>query len=92
MLIEPYNFLKDIFNDEEKAIDYLMENDYIDKYKKCNICNKDTKFYIKEKIFKCKNYKCRKAFSPFRGTIFSKMKLPIPDWSTIKLESLLSPG
>lgn len=77
MLIEPYNFLKDIFNDEEKAIDYLMENDYIDKYKKCNICNKDTKFYIKEKIFKCKNYKCRKAFSPFRGTIFSKMKLPI---------------
>jgi hypothetical protein len=34
MLIEPYKILKDIFNDEEKAIHYLMKNDYIDKYKK----------------------------------------------------------
>jgi hypothetical protein len=77
MLIEPNKILKDIFNDEEKAIHYLMKNDYIDKYKKCSICNTDTKFYLKEKIFKCRNYKCRKGFSPFRGTIFSKMKLPI---------------
>jgi hypothetical protein len=45
--------------------------------KKCSICNTDTKFYLKEKIFKCRNYKCRKGFSPFRGTTFSKMKLPI---------------
>jgi hypothetical protein len=77
MFIEPYKILKDIFSDEEKAIRYLMENDYIDKYKKCDLCNTDTKFYMKEKIFKCRNYKCRKAKSPFRGTIFSKMKLPI---------------
>jgi hypothetical protein len=77
MFIEPYKILKDIFSDEEKAIRYLMENDYIDKYKKCDLCNTNTKFYMIEKIFKCRNYKCRKAKSPFRGTIFSKMKLPI---------------
>jgi hypothetical protein len=29
------------------------------------------KLYLKEKLYKCKNYKCRKAISPLKGTIFT---------------------
>jgi transposase-like protein len=77
MFIEPYRKLKHVFDNEDDAILYLIENNYINKYDKCKECNYDMKLYIKEKLYKCKNYKCRKAISPFKDTIFSKMKLPI---------------
>jgi transposase-like protein len=76
MFIEPYRKLKHVFDNEENAIMYLIENNYVNKYDKCMKCNSEMKLYIKEKIYKCKNYKCRKSVSPFKGTIFSKMKLP----------------
>lgn len=76
MFIESYRKLKHIFDNEENAIMYLIENNYINKYDICNNCNSEMKLYTKEKLFKCKNYKCRKSISPFKGTIFSKMKLP----------------
>jgi hypothetical protein len=35
MLIEPYKILKELFNSEEKAVIYLLENNCINKYEKC---------------------------------------------------------
>ena len=77
MFTEPYINLRDIFHSEEKALYYLINNNYINKIEKCRICNKDTKLYLNKKLYICKNYKCRKSFSPLKGTIFSKMKLPL---------------
>ena len=34
MFIEPYRKLKHVFDNEENAILYLMENNYIDKHEK----------------------------------------------------------
>ena len=77
MFIELYRNLKHVFGNEENAILYLIENNYINIYDKCKEWNYDMKLYVKEKLYKCKNYKCRKAISPLKGTIFSKLKLPI---------------
>lgn len=56
---------------------YLIDNNYVNRYDKCYMCNSDTKLYLNKKLNICKNYKCRKTKSPFRGTIYNKMKLPI---------------
>jgi transposase-like protein len=77
MFTEPYVNLKELFDSEDKALLYLIENNYVNKYEKCRFCDSDTKLYINIKVYKCKNYKCRKPFSPLHGTIFSKMKLPL---------------
>lgn len=77
MFTEPYINLRDLFHNEEKALLYLIENDYVNKINKCLLCLSDTKLYLNKKVFICKNYKCRKAYSPLRGTLFSKMKLPL---------------
>jgi transposase-like protein len=77
MLIEPYKFLKDIFNDEKLALHYLIDNNYINKYEKCLKCECKTRLDLKKKLYICRNYKCQKSKSPFAGTIFSKMKLPV---------------
>ena len=77
MFIELYRNLKHVFGKEENAILYLIENNYINIYDKCKEWNYDMKLYVKEKLYKCKNYKCRKAISPLKGTVFSKLKLPI---------------
>ena len=77
MFTEPYEDLQEIFNNEEKAIWYLINNKYIPKYDICKICNGKMSMYMKNKIYLCHNYKCRKAISPFKDTVFSHAKLPI---------------
>lgn len=77
MFTEPYINLKKIFDNEENALLYLIENNYINKFETCRICDSKTKLYTNIKVYKCKNYKCRKSYSPLSGTIFSKMKLPL---------------
>lgn len=77
MFLEPYRVLKELFSNEDMAIKYLINNNYVNKYEKCCSCNKETKYYANKKLYICKNYKCRKSKSPFNGTIFNKMKLPI---------------
>lgn len=77
MFLEPYRILKHLFDDEEKAFMYLIKNNYVNKYDNCNMCNHEMKFYIKKKLYICRNYRCRKSKSPFNRTIFSKMKLPL---------------
>lgn len=72
MFIELYKNLKHVFGNEENAILYLIENNYINIYDICKEWNYDMKLYVKEKL-----YKCRKAISPLKGTVFSKLKLPI---------------
>lgn len=77
MFIEPYKILKKIFDDEKLAVQYLVDNDFINKYAQCWKCNSDTRLDLKKKLYICKNYKCQKSKSPFYRTIFSKLKLPI---------------
>lgn len=74
MLIEPYEILKKIFDNEIDALIYLIENSYINKYEKCIKCGKETVLNLNKKLYVCK-YKCRKAISPFNGTIFSRLRL-----------------
>jgi transposase-like protein len=77
MFIEPYKILKEVFDDEKKAILYLTEKNYINKYLKCFKCGNDTKLNLNKKLYVCKYYKCRKSKSPLTSTIFSKMRLPV---------------
>jgi hypothetical protein len=77
MFIEPYKILKHLFDNEDKALMYLVDNNYVNKYEKCYKCNTDMKLYLNKKLYICKSYKCRKSLSPFKGTIYGKMKLPI---------------
>jgi transposase-like protein len=77
MFVEPYSKLKEIFDDENKALLYLIKNNYVNEYKICDKCNKETNLNLNKKLYICKYYKCRKSISPLNGTIFNKMKLPL---------------
>lgn len=77
MFIEPYKSLKKIFDDEKEALLYLIENNYVNHYEKCLKCNHDIKLNINKKLYVCRFYKCRKAISPLKGTIFNKLTLSL---------------
>lgn len=77
MFIESYKNLKHIFDNEDNALNYLIENKYVNTFDKCGICNYDMKLNFKKKLYVCKYYKCRKALSPLKGTIFNKLRLPL---------------
>jgi transposase-like protein len=77
MFIESYKSLKHIFDNEDDALEYLIKNNYVNKIEKCNECGHDMKLNLKKKLYVCKYYKCRKAISPLKGTIFSKLRLPL---------------
>jgi hypothetical protein len=77
MFIEPYKSLKHIFHNEDDALEYLIKNNYVNKIEKCKECCYDMKLNLKKKLYVCKHYKCRKAISPLKGTIFSELKLPL---------------
>jgi transposase-like protein len=77
MFIEPYNTLKEIFHDENKALLYLIDKNYVNKYENCDNCGKPTKLNLSKKLYVCKFYKCRKSKSPLNGTLFNKLRLPI---------------
>lgn len=77
MFTEPYINLKSIFENEHNALMYLTENYYVNRFEKCLECGNDNKLYLNKNLYICKNHKCRKSYSPLRGTIFIKMKLPL---------------
>src|SRR6478735_2023591 len=77
MFIEPYKSLKHIFHNEDDALEYLIKNNYVNKIEKCKECYYDMKLNLKKKLYVCRYYKCRKAISPLKGTIFSELKLPL---------------
>lgn len=77
MFIESYKSLKHIFDNEDDALEYLIKNNYVNKIEKCNECGHDMKLNLKKKLYVCKYYKCRKAISSLKGTIFSKLRLPL---------------
>jgi len=77
MFIEKYKNLKKIFDDEKESLLYLIRNDYVNHYEKCSKCNHDMKLNINKKLYVCRFYKCRKAISPLKGTIFHKLTLPL---------------
>lgn len=55
----------------------LIKNNYIISYDTCPQCEKNIKFYMSKRSYICNNYTCRKSIFPFRGTLFSKLKLPV---------------
>ena len=75
--IESYKDLHEVFIDEKKAIDYLFDNNYIEKQNKCNICSGNVNINYKTKLYRCTRKSCRKAVSIFKDTPFSKQKLPV---------------
>lgn len=77
MFIESYKSLKKIFDDEKESLLYLIEHDYVNTYLKCSKCDHETKLNLNKKLYVCKFYKCRKAISPLKGTIFNKLTLPL---------------
>ncbi|KAI8088107.1 hypothetical protein BDF21DRAFT_447738 [Thamnidium elegans] len=54
MFIESYQNLKHIFDNEDNALNYLIENKYVNKFDKCSICNYDMKLNFKKKLYVCK--------------------------------------
>lgn len=77
MFIESYKSLKNIFDNEDEALNYLIVNNYVNKFDKCKKCEHDTILNLKKKLYVCKYYKCRRALSPLKGTIFNKLRLPL---------------
>ena len=77
MFIESYKSLKNIFDNQDEALNYLIENNYVNKFDKCKKCEHDTILNLKKKLYVCKYYKCRRALSPLKGTIFNKLRLPL---------------
>lgn len=77
--ITKFKELVENFLNEEKAIDYLLKNNYINKYEKCEKCNANTILNLNKKLYVCRNYKCRKSISIFYNSLFSKLKIPIND-------------
>lgn len=77
MFIESYKSLKNIFDNEDEALTYLIVNNYVNKFDKCKKCEHDTILNLKKKLYVCKYYKCRRALSPLKGTIFNKLRLPL---------------
>ncbi|KAI9243311.1 hypothetical protein EDC94DRAFT_591109 [Helicostylum pulchrum] len=54
MFIESYKNLKHIFDNEDNALNYLIENKYVNTFDKCGICNYDMKLNFKKKLYVCK--------------------------------------
>ena len=77
MFIEPYIFLKKMFDDEKEALLRLVNNDYVNKYINCKKCGHETKLNLNKKLYVCKYHKCRKALTPLKGTIFINLTLPL---------------
>jgi glutamyl-tRNA reductase len=51
MLVEPYKKLKEIFDDDRKALLYLINNDYVNGYKNCSSnCGKDMTLNLNKKL------------------------------------------
>ena len=49
MFIESYKSLKNIFDNEDEALNYLIENNYVNKFDKCKKCEHDTILNLKKK-------------------------------------------
>ena len=56
---------------------YLISNDYVNKYINCDKSDYKTKLNLIKKLYICKYYKCKKALSPLKGTIFNNLTLPL---------------
>lgn len=87
--IESYKNLHDIFIDEERAIKYLFEKNYLKLKTKCEHCDDgELGIYYKSKLYRCKKKGCRKSLSIFKDTIFSGQKLPVNEILHILYEYL----
>jgi transposase-like protein len=74
-MIPKWKNISAIFQNEDKAINFLFDNNIIQHIEKCPICNSSTS--RSNKIFICQRKGCRKAISIFNNSFFSGCKLPI---------------
>ena len=65
--------LHDIFFNEEKCINFLLEKEILKDKQSCEICNSEITRYIN--YYKCKNRECNKTESVFKNTIFSNSNI-----------------
>ena len=65
--------LNNIFCNETKTIEYLIETNIIQIPEKCAICQ--SKIYLRNTILFCKNKTCYKNVSIFKNTIFFNSNL-----------------
>lgn len=68
--------LRLIFDDEEIAINFVVENNVLYQFTTCDTCGySPLKLY--GRIWKCNRKQCRKGYSIFYHSFFSNIKLPI---------------
>jgi IS1 family transposase len=71
------DFLHDVFHDEEKCIDYLIEKGIILREIQCCHCNGRMTLRRAIKAYRCTTGRCRKEKSIRENSFFSKSKLPL---------------
>jgi transposase-like protein len=76
-MIPKLKLIKEILFDEKKCIEFLFENNILNKIQKCQYC--ESSIYKEKKLFRCNNIKCRKTISIFKNTFFSKHHLACND-------------
>ena len=69
-----FDDLKDIFLDESKCIEYLIENRILHQTITCS-CGNILRANVARKSFRCFLRDCRKETSLFRGSFFSNIRL-----------------
>ena len=68
--IPPIKNLLHVFFDEDQCIEYLIANEILSRLDCCNVCN--GKLSRTGKKLRCTRNSCRKAYSIFQNSIFSK--------------------
>jgi hypothetical protein len=69
--------LKDVFFDEEVAVQYLIDRGVLTPVDHCQACGCETSRKNLGKQYKCKQRDCRKINSIFKDTFFFRAKIPI---------------
>ena len=78
MTIPKLKTIQEIFFDEKKCLNFLLENNIIKRPLRCQYCN--GKMYKERKLlFKYSNKECKKAISLFDNSFFSNQHLKCND-------------
>jgi IS1 family transposase len=74
--VPPLCVLQSIFFDQNACIQYLREKGAIYPSMDCQSCQTPMLFRENRRSFRCPKHSCRKEISIWKGTFFSKCKLP----------------
>lgn len=77
MLIESYKNLKHIFDNEDNAINYLIKNNYVNKFDNCDKCSHSMKLNIKKSCVYLGIINVKRHYHHYKELYFSKLRLPL---------------